>query len=105
MLNQTGDRLTEDHANARRLARGLAGIDGIALDVDAVATNIVRLRLTTLPASTFVESCHAAGVYMLPTGRDGVRAVTHLGVSDADVDTAVDVVAAVMAENTARVAS
>ncbi|MEQ1645048.1 MAG: GntG family PLP-dependent aldolase, partial [Pyrinomonadaceae bacterium] len=34
-------RLHEDHGNAKALARGLAEIDGIAIDVDKVVTNIV----------------------------------------------------------------
>ena len=38
-LDQHVDRLGEDHANARRLAEGLAGIDG--LTVKSAQTNIV----------------------------------------------------------------
>src|SRR5512144_1153404 len=35
------DRLAEDHERARRLARGLAEVPGIAVDADRVETNIV----------------------------------------------------------------
>src|SRR5688572_424656 len=35
------ERLAQDHANAKRLAHGLAGIDGISIDVAAVESNLV----------------------------------------------------------------
>ncbi len=91
-------RLAEDHANARRLAAGLVAIPGIEVDPEAVATNIVRFRLSALGASAFVERCHAAGVHMLPSGTNGVRAVTHLDVSAADIDLALERIGGVMAE-------
>lgn len=40
-LNEMIDRLAEDHANARRLAEGLAGISGLELDPGRYSTNIV----------------------------------------------------------------
>ena len=39
------DRLAEDHANARRLAEGLAALPGVVLDPAQVQTNIVILEL------------------------------------------------------------
>lgn len=101
-LEHHRDRLSDDHANARRLALGLAAIEGIDIDPEAVATNIVRFRLTAMPAPAFVEACFAAGVYMLPSGPHGVRAVTHLDVSAADIDAAVGRVRTVMADATAE---
>ena len=48
-------RLAEDHANARRLAEGLAGLPGVALDPTTVETNLVFFELTgRLDAATFV---------------------------------------------------
>ena len=35
------DRLAEDHANARKLAEGLAEVEGISIDPDALPTNLV----------------------------------------------------------------
>src|SRR5918911_2951996 len=40
-LEESPKRLHEDHANARRLAEGLAEIDGIKIDPEQVVTNIV----------------------------------------------------------------
>lgn len=97
-LDHHRERLTEDHANARRLAVGLAGIDGIAIDAEGIVTNIVRFRVETMTAGEFVDRCHSAGVFMLPSGSNGVRALTHLDIGAADVDVAVERIAAVMLE-------
>ena len=40
-LDHHVERLADDHANARRLAEGLAAGSRLAVDVDRVATNIV----------------------------------------------------------------
>lgn len=96
-LDHHRPRLVDDHANARRLADGLAGIDGIAIDPASIVTNIVRFRVETMTAGHFVERCRAAGVFMLPSGTRGVRAVTHLDVGAADIDVAVGRIGAVLA--------
>ena len=75
------ERLSEDHALARRLADGLAGIPGIALDPAAVETNIVVFEVPD--AGAFLAALSAHGVAMSPLGSRTVRAVTHLDV-DAD---------------------
>lgn len=99
-LDHHRQRLVDDHANARRLAAGLAAVPGIVIDPAAIATNIVRFRVETMAAAAFVERCHAAGVFMLPSGADGVRALTHLDVSGDDVERALDRIAGVMATAT-----
>ncbi|MBL8658606.1 MAG: aminotransferase class I/II-fold pyridoxal phosphate-dependent enzyme [Rhodospirillales bacterium] len=97
-LDHHRERLREDHANAQRLASGLAGIDGIAINADAIVTNIVRFQVETMTAGQFVDRCHAAGVFLLPSGTNGVRALTHLDVSETDVDLAVERIGSVMSE-------
>jgi threonine aldolase len=83
------DRLAEDHANARRLAQGLAGIKGIRLVQDDVPTNIVMFDLS--PESSvveFMQGLDRAGVRIgLRDGRP-FRAVTNRMVSSSDVDEA-----------------
>ncbi len=87
-------RLADDHANAQALARGLAQLPGIAIDLATVRTNIVVFRVTALPADALVKKCHAAGVWVLSTGPDTIRAVTHLNVSAADIARALETFAA-----------
>jgi threonine aldolase len=80
-------RLAEDHANARRLAEGLAALPGVALDPATVETNLVFFDLTgAIDASTAVAGLLARGIRMGALGRRTIRAVTHLDVSVADID-------------------
>jgi threonine aldolase len=73
-------RLEEDHARARRLAEALAGLDGIALDLEAVQTNMVYLELADAPA--YVERCAAHGVRFNAVGARRARLVLHHQIDD-----------------------
>jgi threonine aldolase len=80
-------RLAEDHANARRLAEGLAKLPGIKLDPATVETNLVFFDLTrAIDAPTAVQALLARGVRMGALGPRTIRAVTHLDVSAAAID-------------------
>lgn len=80
-------RLPEDHARAKKLAEGLAGIPGIALDVMAVETNIVIFFLEGkwAPAQDVVAKLVERGVLAGAAGPSSIRMVTHADVGDADV--------------------
>jgi threonine aldolase len=94
------DRLAEDHANARRLAEGLADLDGIEsagdiaqpqpgrLDPGRVRTNFVVFRVAG-DRGAFLEGLRARGVLMVEYPYGQVRAVTHYGITADDVDVAV----------------
>ena len=90
------DRLAEDHSNARRLAQGLAGIEGITLAQDDIPTNIVMFHLSPeLSVVEFVEGLDRAGIKIgLRDGRP-FRAVTHRMVSSSDIDEALTRIEAV----------
>lgn len=83
------DRLVEDHANARRLADGLARIKGIKLAQDSIPTNIVMFHvLPPISPVEFARELDRAGVKVgLRDGRP-FRAVTHWMVSSSDIDEA-----------------
>jgi len=84
-------RLADDHANAKRLAEGLAALPGIKLDPATVETNLVFFDLTgSLDASTAVERMLAHGVRMGALGPRTIRAVTHLDVSAHGIERALD---------------
>ncbi len=77
------DRLAEDHERARRLARGLAELTGVAVDAERVDTNIVifDVRGTGLTGEEFARrSLERFGVRFSVLGPTLVRAVTHLDV-------------------------
>ncbi len=94
-LEEMVERLVEDHANARRLAEGLAAIPGIAIDPSRVRTNIVYFDITKpgLGASELVRRLDREGVRMLPTGARTLRAVTHYEVTAAGIDHALAMLA------------
>jgi threonine aldolase len=83
-LDHHVERLADDHANARRLAEGLAAIEGVA--VDPVETNIVFF--TVDDAAGLCAALEREGVRMGAVGHNRVRAVTHLDVDAAGVDLA-----------------
>jgi threonine aldolase len=92
-------RLAEDHANARRLAEGLAALPGVVIDPREVETNLVYFELgADVPhdGAAFCKALLARGVRMVALGPRRVRAVTHLDVDAADVDAAVAAVAAAL---------
>jgi threonine aldolase len=98
-LQQMVDRIADDHANARRLAEGLADIPGITLDPSRVQTNIVYFELEE-DAPNAAELCQRIveqGVKMGPTGARRIRAVTHYGIEAEHIEQALATVARVMA--------
>jgi threonine aldolase len=90
------ERLADDHANARKLADGLRAIPGVRLDPETVDTNLVYFHLEPgrLTATELVERLRVRGILVLDTGPRSIRAVTHLDVTAADVQQAIDAVAA-----------
>lgn len=95
-LQHHRDLLPRTHDLARRFTTGLARIEGIVIDPATVQSNIVRYRLAGVPSGAFVDALHERGVWMLPSGADGVRAVFYLDISDDDVDDALAAVGDVM---------
>jgi threonine aldolase len=92
-LEHNVERLAEDHLNAKRLARGIAEIKGLTVDVNRVETNIVYfdVRQAGLSVPILLERLKAEGVLMLGTGPNSIRAVTHLDVSKDGIERAVKV--------------
>jgi threonine aldolase len=94
-LEHNIERLAEDHANARRLADGLAACRGIT--VIAPETNIVYFDVdaTLGTAADFAENLKSAGVWTIATGPQRIRAVTHLHITANNIDRALEAMASV----------
>jgi threonine aldolase len=90
-LRHNIERLAEDHANARRLAEGLAALPGIMLDPPEAETNIVFFDVggTGMTAPDWAAAMLERGVRLGPTGATRLRAVTHLDVDRADIERAI----------------
>jgi threonine aldolase len=79
-LDHHVDRLAEDHANARALARGLAQVSGI--EVQEPETNLVFFQPdgAGISGDAMVSALHKRGVLVaMMDGR--IRACTHLDVT------------------------
>lgn len=92
-------RLAEDNANAHTLAQGLAEIHGIK--VEPVETNIVFFDVSGLGLTDtkFNDLLMEHGVQVTTMGNARVRAVTHLDVSRAQIEEALDIIRKVVYEN------
>ena len=90
-LDHHVDRLADDHANARKLARGLTQINGIA--VQQPETNLVFFDPagTGISGADMVKALRAKGI-SLATMDGRIRACTHLDVTAAMIDEVLDLV-------------
>ena len=89
-------RLAEDHAHAKLFAEGIQGCPGIEIDPAAVETNIVRFKITSMPAPELAERLFAKGLRVLPAGPDGMRAIPYLNISRQQILDAVAIVRGVL---------
>jgi threonine aldolase len=80
-------RLAEDHARAKRLASAIAGLPGVRFDPVSVETNIVIFEVPDAPS--FVARLKERGVLAAGVSMTAVRLVTHLDITDADIDSAI----------------
>ena len=91
-LDHNIERLAEDHANARDLARGLSQIAGLV--AESPATNLVYFDTSAagMTADQLARAARAHGVLISVMGTHRCRACTHLDVDAAGIAEAVDVV-------------
>lgn len=103
-LNTMLPQLAEDHRRARILARGLAQTDGMHVELDAVHTNIVMVRVdpSLMFGAALIDLLQARGIRAFLYAEQVVRFVTHRGISDADVSRALDEIQDVVHQQRAR---
>lgn len=89
-LKHNVERLPEDHARAGRLAEGLAAIPGVTLPFGITPTNIVVFDIagTDRTAQALAAALKERGVLVSVLGETRFRALTHLDISDEDIDQA-----------------
>jgi threonine aldolase len=80
-LEEMPKRLSEDHANARMLAEGLAKIAGVKIDPTRVQTNIVIFDLEEPRAMDLVKHLAERNVLASAISSTQIRFVTHRDVS------------------------
>lgn len=96
-LDHNIDRLAEDHDNAKRLARGLAQLEGIV--VEEPETNLVFFDTSGagITADELAGRARGQGLAISVTSPFRARACTHLDVDRAGVEEAVAIVRHVLA--------
>ena len=100
-LDHHVDRIADDHARARRLGEGLAEA-GVKVDLEQVETNFVQIDVG-LDRAAAIDRLKERGVLVSTTVHPTVvRAVTHLDITDADVDRALEAIPAALATRTAE---
>ena len=89
-LNTMVERLAEDHQNARRLAQGLATIDGLKIDPEKIQTNIVFFEVDTKlgNAADMISALEQEKIKVSYPGKQSIRMVTHRHISGEDIEEA-----------------
>ena len=97
-LDNMVERLADDHSNAKRLAEGLANIEGISVDPTSIQTNIVIFEVSESAgnANDVINELADEGVLVTYPGQQSLRMVTHRHISASDIDEALSRVAKVM---------
>ena len=98
-LTEMVDRLAEDHENAQVLAKGIAEIPGLRVDLKTVQTNIVMVDIEhpNMTGGDFTARMKEQGVLVSYTGGGNrVRLVTHWGITGSDVERAIQAARKVM---------
>ena len=94
------ERLSDDHANARRLAEGLAEIPGLSVDPDHIRTNIVFVEVDPSlgPTPEFIRRMREEGVRVSYPGERNFRMVTNRHITSQDVEETLGIVSRVTRE-------
>lgn len=97
-LDNHVERISEDHAKARRLGNALQEQPYVAT-VAPVQTNVVVFNMTDPGRETaFIDALLERGVHAISLGQGKLRMVTHLDVSMQDIDQACEILTDLQAE-------
>lgn len=86
-LEESPQKMHVDHENAKRLAEGVANINGISIDAERVQTNIVIFDVSET-GKTSAEICgklKEENILAIPFGK-AIRMVTHYDVSQENIE-------------------
>jgi threonine aldolase len=102
-LEHMVDRLGEDHRRAKELGEGIAGINGIEIDLDLQHTNMVYFDLSDkLPMTTdeFISETRKHNLLLGWVGGRRFRMLTHYYIDDSAVQQAIEVITQVIGDFT-----
>ncbi|MBJ24314.1 MAG: hypothetical protein CMB64_06555 [Euryarchaeota archaeon] len=86
-LENNISRLVDDHRRAKILANAINEMDMFSVDLDGVQTNMVYFKVVgDINADEIVEKLSEQDVHVLALGDDLLRAVTHIHITDEDIN-------------------
>jgi threonine aldolase len=93
-------RLADDHSRARRLAVALGDVDGLAIDLETVQTNFVRVETdhSGITASELAEQAGRRGLAVHVVEPYAFKMVTAYTTSDEEIDEAIEIMTVAAAE-------
>jgi threonine aldolase len=92
-LENNLNRISEDHKRAKRLVNNLEKSGLFSVKADNIQTNIVVFNVPDgFTVNNFIGNLEKNGVQIVPFGANQVRAVTHLNISDEDIEIASDII-------------
>jgi len=90
-LENNISRLADDHERARKLANAINEIDMFSVNLEGVQTNMVYIKVIgNINAEQMVEKLAEHDVHVLALGDDLLRAVTHIHITDEDIDNSIN---------------
>ena len=84
-LDNNIDRLAEDHIRARMLAESIGQMDGFEVDISTVQSNMVYISTEAL-AVDVIQNLAENGIDALDLSPHMIRLVTHLHITDEDIE-------------------
>ena len=87
-INNHIERLADDHSRARRLAEAVSVMDGFTVGLDTIETNMVYVT-GSMDGQDIVDQLAIYGVDVLTVGKNLIRAVVHLHITDEDIEQAI----------------
>jgi threonine aldolase len=89
-LENNISRLADDHERAKKLANAINEMEMFSVDLDGVQTNMVYIKtIGDFTADQVVKDLAEFDVHVLALGDDLLRAVTHIHITDEDIDNSI----------------
>ena len=90
-LEHNISRLDEDHKRANKLAIAINEMDMFSVNIEGVQTNMVYIEINgDLNANQVVEKLAEHDVHVLALGDNLLRAVTHIHITDEDINKSIN---------------
>ncbi|MGB5289606.1 MAG: GntG family PLP-dependent aldolase, partial [Ignavibacteriaceae bacterium] len=90
-VQKNRERLKEDHRRAKILAERIKANPNLEIYMEAVQTNIILFKPLTMTPTEGLKRCKENGLILTPGTIDSIRAVTHMDVSNDDVENAANI--------------